>query len=64
MLEDTHTIKHLANLAKTEPLALSSSIRQSMAERGGRKVSGRFGGRMKSWDMFRVKREFVERVSE
>jgi hypothetical protein len=64
MLEDIYTIKYLANLAETEPLALSSSMKRSMAGRGGRKVFGRFGSRMKSWDMSRVKREFVEGSSE
>ena len=59
-----YTIKYLANLAETEPLALSSSMKRSMAGRGGRKDFGRFGSRMKSWDMFRVKREFVEGGSE
>lgn len=60
MLEDIYTIKYLADLAETKPLALSSSIKRSMAGRGGRKVSGRIGSGMISWDMFRVKREFVE----
>ncbi|RDL38191.1 Uncharacterized protein BP5553_05624 [Venustampulla echinocandica] len=64
MLEDIYTIKYLANLAETEPLALSSSMKRSMAGRSGRKDFGRFGSRMKSWDMFRVKREFVEGGSE
>lgn len=64
MLEDIYTIKYLANLAETEPLALSSSIQLSMAKRGGRKAPAGHGSGMNSWDMVRVKREFVEGGSE
>ncbi|PVH82411.1 hypothetical protein DL98DRAFT_653163 [Cadophora sp. DSE1049] len=64
MLENIYTIKYLANLAETEPLALSGSIKRFMAGRRGKKDFGRFGSRMKSWDMFKVKSEFVEGSSK
>jgi hypothetical protein len=62
MLEDIYTVKYLANLADTKPLALSSSIKRSMTGRGGKKIVERFRSGLKSWDMVRVKREFVEGV--
>ncbi|CZR59535.1 uncharacterized protein PAC_09429 [Phialocephala subalpina] len=62
MLENIYTIKYLANLAEAKPLALSSSIKWSMAKRGGKKVYGLFGNGMKSWDIIKIKSEFVEGI--
>lgn len=60
MLEYIHTIKYLASLAKTESLALSESIKQTMSGREDGEGLGRFVSGLKSWDMFRIKREFDE----
>jgi len=58
MLEDIYTLKYLAKQAEMEPLALSGSIKRH--GRGGKKVFGRSGRGMNSWDMLKVKEELVE----
>jgi hypothetical protein len=60
MLEEIYTIKRLANLAEIERLALSSSIKRFMSgRRTKRDANGIYGG-LKSWEMFKVKREMVQ----
>lgn len=53
-----------SELGRDGALALSSYIKQSLAGREVRKVSERLGDGMQSWDIFKVKREFIERGSE
>ncbi|KAE9371916.1 hypothetical protein N431DRAFT_342019 [Stipitochalara longipes BDJ] len=64
MLEDLYTIKYVASLAESQCLALSGSIKLSMAGRKRKKELGAVGSGLKSWDIFRVKKELLNRISE
>ncbi|KAN0096873.1 hypothetical protein V8E51_015678 [Hyaloscypha variabilis] len=61
MLEDLHTIKQVASLVESEPLAVSRFIKRSMAGRTRKREMGAIGSGLKSWDMFKVKREFMDK---
>jgi len=61
MLEDLFTIKYVASLVESEPLALSGSIKQSMAGRKRKTGPDATRSGLKSWDMFKVKQELMNR---